>query len=160
MLALCGVIPVVAMLPGHRVYGDANNCFGYALASLGDTEHHVEHCTPSYTKLERTEPAGGWPAIGLAIAIAIGVGVLYRRPRRSTAVLCWLWCMLAAAGTLVLTINFDLFDRVVVLWPEQALAFVFGTIGVLVTVAPIVAFVTREKPSDSLPVATGSTGSR
>ena len=43
MLALCVVIPVVALLPGHRVYGDANNCFGYALASLGNTEHHEDH---------------------------------------------------------------------------------------------------------------------
>lgn len=160
MLALCVVIPVVALLPGHRVYGDANNCFGYALASLGNTEHHEDHCTPSYTKLERTEPAGGWPVVGLAVAIAIGVGVLYRKPRRSIAILCWLWCVLAAAGTLALTLDLDLFDRVEILWPEKVLAFALGTIGVLVTAAPVVAFVTREPPSGSLPVARGSTGSR
>jgi hypothetical protein len=160
VLALCVVVVIVAMLPGQRVYSDANNCFGYALASFGNTEHHQIDCTPSYTKLERTDPAGGWPAIGLVVAIAIGAGVLHRRPRRSTAVLFSLWCLLSAAGVFAMTFQLDLFDHVETLWPEAVLGFAFGMIGVLVLAAPIVAFITREKPSDSLPVATGSTGNR
>ena len=160
MLALCAVVVIVAMLPGRHVYSDANNCFGIGIASLGMTESHGGHCEPSYTKLERTEPAGGWPAIVIACAVALAAGILYRKPKRSVAVLFWLWCGLTTGLAIALTIDFDFFDHVVTLWPEKLLAFAFGTIGVLVFAAPIVAFATREKPGDSLPVASASGDAR
>lgn len=160
VLPVCLVIAVVAMLPGRRIYSDTNHCFGNGLASLASTEHHGDSCTPSYTTLERTEPAGGWPAVALAIAIAIGAAILYRKPRRSFAVVFWLWSTLPAVGLVAMTFDLDFFDRVVVLWPEHVLGFAGGMLGVLVIAAPILAFLTRDPPSDSLPVATGSTDSR
>ena len=160
MLGLCIVIAIVAMLPGRRVYGDANNCFGYAIASLGNTEHHEDHCTPSYTQLERTDPAGGWPAFGTALAVAIGAAILYRKPERKIAMLFSLWSALSCASIIALSLQLDLFDHVVLLWPARVLGFALGMLAILVFAAPIVALVTRESPSDSLPVARGSTGSR
>lgn len=156
MLALCAVVVIVAMLPGRRVYSDANNCVGLGLASLGMTEHHGGHCEPSYTKVERTEPAGGWPAIVVACVVALAAGILYRKPKRSTALLFWLWCGLSIGLAMALTIDFSFFDHVVTLWPQELLGFVFGMIGVLVFAAPIVAFATREKAGDPLPVASTS----
>ncbi|MBV8756264.1 MAG: hypothetical protein JO257_03245, partial [Deltaproteobacteria bacterium] len=111
VLALCAVIVVLAMLPGRRVYSDANNCFGNGLASLGMTESREHHCEPSYTKLERTEPAGGWPAIVIACAVALAAGILYRKPKRSTALLFWLWSALTTGIAFALTIDFDFFDH-------------------------------------------------
>jgi hypothetical protein len=160
VLGLCVVIVVVAMLPGRRVYSDANHCLGYALASFGNTEHHQVDCTPSYTTLERTEPAGGWPAIGTALAIAIGAAILYRKPERRIAMLFWLWSALSCASIIALTFQLDLFEHVELLWPAHVIGFALGMLAILVFAAPVVALVTREKPSDSLPVARGSTGSR
>jgi hypothetical protein len=160
VLASCLVVAVLAMLPGRRVYGDANNCLGYALASLGTTEHHDVACTPSFTRLERTEPAGGWPALGTALAIAIGAALLYSRPDRKIALLFWAWSALSGASIVALSFQLDLFTHVELLWPEHVLGFALGMLAILVFAAPIVALVTREPATGSLPVATGSTGSR
>jgi len=63
---------------------------------------------------------------------------------------------------LVRSIDFlDFFDHVELLWTSHVLAFAAGTMLVLVLLGvPVVVIATRERPSDSLPVATDSTGSR
>lgn len=154
VLALCVILVVVANLPGRRIYADANNCFGNGLASLGMTESHHFECTPSYTKLARTEPAGGWAAILLALAIALGAGIVHHRPRRITAIAWVVWTVLAAAGTAAMSFHLSLFDHIVTLWPGHVLAFAVGMLFVLVLLAtPIIVIATRERPSDSTAIA-------
>ena len=162
MLALCVVVLIFAKLPGRRIYDDANNCFGNGLAELANTESHGGHCTPSYTKLRATEAAGGWRAIFFAVAVALGAGIVHRRPTRANAVGWAIWTVLAGAAVAGLLIDLDFFGDVeVLLWTAHVLTFALGTIFVLVLIAtPIVTFATRERPSDSLPAARDSTGSR
>jgi hypothetical protein len=159
-LVLAGVLGVVAKLPGRRVYDDANDCFGAALGSFASTEHASYVCVPSYTKLVGTEDAGGWPLVLLAVAVALGAAILHRFPGRTNALAYWVWCGLAGTGVAVMTFDLDLFNHVEILWPERVLGFALGMLAIIVFVTPIVAAVTREQASDSLPVARGSTGNR
>ena len=159
-LALSVVLVVVAKLPGRRVYDDANDCFGAALGSFATTEHSSYVCVPSYTKLVGTEDAGGWPVVLLAVAVALGAAILHRFPGRANALAYWVWCGLAGTGVAFMTFDLDLFSHVEILWPERVLGFALGMLAILVFVTPFIAAVTREKPSDSLPVARGSTGNR
>ena len=159
-LALTVVLVVVAKLPGRRVYDDANNCFGFVMGSMASTEHTTFTCTPSYTKLVGTEEAGGWAVVILAAAVALGAAILHRFPGRANAVAFWVWSGLAGTGVAFMTFDLDLFSHVEILWPEHVLGFALGMLAVVVFVTPVVAAVTREKPSDSLPVARGSSGSR
>jgi len=159
-LALSVVLAAMAKLPGHRVYDDANDCFGAAMGSLASTEHSSYVCVPSYTKLVGTEDAGGWPIVLLAVAVALGAAILHRFPGRTNAVAYWVWCGLAGTGAVFMSLDFDLFSHIEILWPERVLGFALGMLAIVVLVTPFIAAVTREKPSDSLPVARGSTGSR
>lgn len=144
----------MAKLPGRRIYADANNCFGYGLASLGMTEHHHVECTPSYTELRGTEEAGGWYAILFAGAVALGAGIVHRKPTRATAFAWVVWTALAAAGAFVLSFELNLFDHVVNLWPTHVLAFAFGMVLVLVLIAaPIIVIATRERATGSSAIA-------
>lgn len=154
VLALCVIVVAVAKLPGRRVYADANDCFANAVASLVTTEHHHEHCTPSYTKLERTEQAGGWAAIVFAVAVALGAGILHRRPTRATAIAWVVWTGLAGVGAAVMSFQLSLFDHVVSLWPTHVLAFALGMLLVFVLLAtPVIVIATRERVSDSSAIA-------
>jgi hypothetical protein len=154
VLALCAVVVVVAKLPGRHVYADANNCFGSALASLGTTEHHHDECTPSYTRLLRTEEAGGWAAIVFAVAVALGAGIVHRKPTRAKAVAWIVWTALAGVGAAVMSFELNFFDHVVTLWPTHVLAFALGMLLVFVLIAvPIIAIATRERVSDSSAIA-------
>lgn len=159
-LVLSAVLAVAAKLPGRRVYDDANDCFGAALGSFASTEHSSYVCVPSYTKLVGTEDAGGWPMVLLAVAVALGAAILHRFPGRANALAYWVWCGLAGTGVAFMSFDLDLFSHVEILWPERVLGFALGMLAILVFATPIVAALTREKPSDSLPVARGSKGSR
>lgn len=162
MLALCVVVLIVAMLPGRRVYSDANNCVGNGLAELANTEAHGGSCTSSYTKIVRTEAAGGWLAIVAAVSVVFG-GLLVRdRPGRASAIGWAMWTALISVLLLMHSTDFlDFFDHVELLWASHVLAFATGMMLVLVLVGvPVVVIATRERPTDSLPVATDSTGSR
>ena len=161
MLVLCVAVLPLALLPGRRILDDANNCGGNGLAALANTESHGGHCTPSYTKVRDTETAGGWRAIIFAIAVALGAGIVENKPRRANAIGWAVWTALAGVLVVGLMVDLDFFSQVEVLWPSRVVSFALGTILVLVLIAtPIVVLVTRESPSDSFPVATGSTGSR
>lgn len=162
MLALCVVIVILAKLPGRQIYADANHCFGEGLAGLANTEEHAGSCTPSYTKIVRTEPAGGWLAIVLAVSVALPALLVRDRPGRASAIG---WAVWTAVVSIVLVVQslavLVIFDRGELLWAAHVLAFAAGMMLVLVLLAvPIVVIATRERPSDSLPAARDSTGSR
>ena len=153
MLALGVVAAVIGFFPGSRVYDDANNCFGQAIASLGMTEHHTSDCTASWTKLVEVQPAGGWPVLGFVLAVALGAAIVYRKPRRAYAFAWTLWTGLMAVALIVVMFDFHIFEHVVILWPTHVVELSLGMLLVLVMIgAPLVALVTRE-PSGSLPTA-------
>jgi hypothetical protein len=160
VLGLCVVTVIVALLPGRRIYDDANNCFRNGLAELANTESHGGHCEPSYTRVRETRSAGGWSAIFFVVAVALGAGMVLGRPTRASAIGFAIWTALISAA--IALFNFQIFGDVEVrLWPSHVLTFAVGTLLVLVLIAaPLVAFVTRERSSDSLPAARDSTGSR
>ena len=162
MLALCAVIVIVAMLPGRRVYADASNCAGEGLARLANTEARGGSCTPSYTKIKRTDAAGGWLAIVLAVSVALGASIVHGRPGRANAIGWAVWTALVSVVIVLRSIDFlDFFEHVDILWTSHVLAFAAGMMLVLVLLAvPIVVIATRERASDSLPAATDLTGSR
>src|SRR5690348_1057063 len=113
VLGLSVVVVALAFLPGRRVYADANNCIGNALASFGMMEHHHEECAPSYTELVATRPAGGSFALVFVAAVAIGAGIVYRRPERWTAWLWAIWTVAAGIGAWLMTsFDLNLFDHV------------------------------------------------
>ena len=157
---LSAVLAVMSKVPGRRVFDDANDCFGAALGSFASTEHSSYVCVPSYTKLVGTEDAGGWPGVLFAVAVALGAAILHRFPGRANALAYWVWCGLAGSGAAFMSFDLDLFSHVEILWPERVLGFTGGMLAIIVFVTPFVAAVTREKPSDSLPVARDSTGNR
>ena len=160
MLAIGLVAAVIGLFPGTRVYDDANDCFGRALAGLATTEHHHDDCTPAYTVLKATQPAGGWPVVGFVLAVALGGAIVYRKPRRAYAFAWTIWSGLSAVALIFVMFDFHLFEHVVILWPTYVTQFAIGMLLVLVMVAtPLVAVLTRE-PRDSLPVATDRSDSR
>ncbi|MEO6774824.1 MAG: hypothetical protein ABI467_17750 [Kofleriaceae bacterium] len=146
VLALGVVLVAITFLPGRRVYDDANNCLGRAFAGFATTEHRHDDCSPSYTELKATEPAGGWPLVGFAIVVAIGAGLVHRRPRRRYA---WAWVAstaLAAVALFVTTFELHFFEYVETLWPAAVLDIALGTILVLVLLAaPAAALLSRER---------------
>lgn len=151
VLGLCAIVVVVAKLPGRRVYADANNCAGYGLATLGMTEHRHHECTPSYTKLVRTEPAGGWAAIVFAVAVALGAGIVHRKPTRAKSIAWLVWTVLAAAGTAAMSFDLSFFDDVVLLWPTHVLRFAVGMLLVLTVLAtPIIVIASRATDSSAI----------
>lgn len=160
VLALGLVAAVIGFFPGERIYDDANNCFGQALASLGVTEHHHDDCTPAYTKLVATQGAGDWPVLGFVLAVALGGAIVYRKPRRSYALAWTIWTGLMAVALIFVMFDLHVFEHVVILWPTHVVQFAIGMLLVLVMIAtPVIALVTRE-PSGSLPTATGRSDSR
>jgi hypothetical protein len=160
VLALGLVAAVLGFFPGSRVYDDANNCFGRALASLGMTEPRHDDCTASYTKLKAIQPAGGWPVVGFVLAVALGGAIVHRKPRRAYAFAWTIWTGLIAVALIFVMFDLHIFEHVVILWPTRVVQFAIGTLLVLVMLAtPLVALVTRE-PRDSLPTATDRSGSR
>lgn len=160
MLILGVVAAVIGLFPGERIYDDANNCWVRGQESLGTTGHYDDNCTPSYTKLRETHPAGGWPVLGFVLAVAIGAAIVYRTPRRAHAFAWTIWSGLSAVALIFVMFDFHSFDNVVILWPTYVTEFSIGMLLVLVMGAtPLVAVFTRE-PRDSLPVATDRSDSR
>lgn len=152
VLGLCVILVVVAKLPGRRVYTDANGCPGFE--TLAMTEHRDVECTPSYTKLVRTEPAGGWAAIVLAVAVALGAGIVHLKPTRATAIAWVVWTVLAATGTAAMSFELSFLDDAVLLWPTYVLRFAAGMLLVLTVLAtPIIVIATRERATGSSAIA-------
>lgn len=160
MLILGGVAAVIGFFPGERIYDDANHCWIRGQESLGTTGHYDENCTPSYTKLRETHPAGGWPVVGFVLAVALGAAIVCRKPRRAYALAWTIWTGLSALALILVMSDFHSFDNVVIVWPTYVTQFAIGMLLVLVMGAtPLVAVFTRE-PRGSLPVATDRSGSR
>ena len=151
-----GAITVIlAVLPGRHVYADANNCFA-GLGTRSPTDPARPATRTSYAP--RLRAAGS--TIPFAVSVALGAGVVHRKPRRATAIGWAVWTALASIVIVLRSIDFlDFFDPVQLTWASHALAFAAGMMLVLVLLAiPIVIAFTREDPTGSLPVATGSTG--
>jgi len=150
VIAALGLVLVgVGLLPGQAVHDDANNCFGSALASLGQTEHHHSTCTSSYTELHETRLAGGLPlAIYVLLLLAPAI-VLYRDPRARRA---WWWIVWSIGGLVVslallflMEFHLDLFSRTTTLWPARIVEGGMGVLQVLLLVAlPIMILRSRE----------------
>jgi hypothetical protein len=120
-LAVLAVVLIgVGLLPGQRVYHDANHCLGRALAAL----HLAEpSCTSSYTDLRGTYPAGGLRLALYLVVVLVPAWPLYRDPRAPRA---WKWfaASIAAgiiAGNLVfyLEVEPDALSHTVTLWPAR-----------------------------------------
>lgn len=137
VLVLCGIAAIVGFIPGVDVYEDKNDCIGHAFARA--FSWHGGDRTPCVRNdvLLRTEAAGGW-ALVLSLAwIALGAVALRRWPRLWVAALWPLVMIVSAAIFFALTFELDLFSpiREVPRWPVTLLAFLVGTIAlILVTV--------------------------
>jgi hypothetical protein len=145
------VLTVVGFLPGQVVYDDANHCFGYALGSLGHTEHHHIDCTSSYTLLRETRLAGGLPLATYVALLLAPAMWLYRTPRarRAWAWIAWGIGSLVASAALWLVVDFhlDLFSRTETLWPGLVVQGGILAIQALLLVAmPIAILRSREPP--------------
>lgn len=113
----------IGLLPGERVYDDANNCFGRVFGALGNTEHQPSACESSYTRLSETRLAGGLP-LAIYLVVVVGPGwLVYRTPRARSA---WWWfawsivgAVLSACLAFYLEFHLDLFSHTVILWPRR-----------------------------------------
>jgi hypothetical protein len=149
-IAALGLVLVgVGLLPGQAVYDDANNCFGSALASLGQTEHHHSTCSSSYTELQETRLAGGLPLATYVLLLLAPAIVLYRDPRASRA---WWWIVWSIGGLVaslallfLMEFHLDLFSRTTTLWPARVVEGGMGVMQALLLVAlPIMILRSRE----------------
>lgn len=133
----CGlVILAIGGLPGRKIYTDANNCFGHALAALG--AHGRYRCEPHYT-LDHTERVLDGPLPWLTLALLLPPGVLvWFRPKLRFALL---WSVLAIpCGYLAVLASLDLhlFARTVALWPWRVFEpLALGLFALVLLVIPI-----------------------
>jgi len=142
--------------PGEQRGYDANHCFGRALSALGNTEHHTDNCTPSYTVMGEPRRVGGL-SLSLYVVLLLGpAGWLYRdaRPWRAWG---WIaWNVAAAIGCLALWVTFeldlDIFGHTETLWPGYGVVVGWLAIQVLMMVAlPIVILTSRRGEGDGAP---------
>jgi hypothetical protein len=150
VIAVVGVVLVgIGLLPGVEVYDDESNCLGYALGSLGMTEHHHIDCTPSYTKLREIRIAGGRALAGYVVMLLAPAMLLYRRPSAP-----WAWAWLAwgisslVAGIalwVVVDFHLDLFSHTRRLWPSYVVGGgVLAIQGLLLVGVPVAVLRSRE----------------
>jgi hypothetical protein len=151
MLGAAGAI--VGLFPGERVYDDANNCFGSAIAGL--FLHGGDHgCTASYTKLVAERPAGGLPMVLFVGAIAAYGWLLVRHPRRWVAAAWGLWTAVALVAFFAATFKLDLFSHTETLWATPVAYTLVGAMLLLIfPIAPIVAFASRRDDRADAPSA-------
>lgn len=138
VLVLCGLAVIVGFIPGIDIYEDKNDCVGHALARAfswhagGDRSPCVRNDV-----LLRTEAAGGWPLVLSLAWVALGAVAVRRWPRLWIAALWPLVMIVSGTIFVAFTFELDLFSpiREVPRWPATLLAFLVGTIAlVLVTV--------------------------
>ena len=151
LTVLAVVLLGIGLLPGERVYDDANNCFGHVFGALASTEHQQSACESSYTQLRETRLAGGVPlAVYLIIVVAPG-WLVYRTPRARPA---WWWfawsiigAVLSACLGFYLEFNLDLFSRTVILWPTRVVEAGIAVIEVALLLGlPLVVVRSRTRP--------------
>ena len=143
---------VIGLFPGQRVYEDSNDCIGRALGGLA-AEHHST-CTSSYDRLVETRLAGGWQLIVLVALIQLFGAVVYRYPRRTSALVWPVWTALWTVAYIALTFQLDLFSHVEVLWPSHVVVMLAGAMLLLIVIAtPIVALVSDRTRRDDAPSA-------
>jgi hypothetical protein len=143
LTVLAVVLLGIGLLPGERVYDDANNCFGRVFGALGNTEHQQSACESSYTRLSETRLAGGLP-LAIYLVVVVGPGwLVYRKPRARPA---WWWfawsivgAVLSACLAFYLEFHLDLFSRTVILWPTRVVEVGIATIqGALLLALPLI----------------------
>jgi len=120
LAVLAVVLLGVGLLPGQRVYHDANHCLSHALAALrlGDPS-----CTSSYPELRGTYPAGGLRLALYLVVVLVPAWPVYRDPRAQRA---WTWFAASIAGGIVagnlvfyLEVEPDALSHTVTLWPAR-----------------------------------------
>lgn len=132
LTVLAVVLLGIGLLPGERVYDDANNCFGHVFGALGNTEHQPSACESSYTRLSEIRLAGGLP-LAIYLVVVVGPGwLIYRRPGARRA---WWWFAWSIVGAVLsaclgfyLEFHLDLFSRTVILWPTRVVEVGVATI--------------------------------
>lgn len=141
VLVLCGLSVIVGFIPGVDIYEDKNDCIGRAFARAfswhggGDRSPCVRNDV-----LLRTEAAGGWPLVLSLAWVALGAVALRRWPRLWIAAL-WPFVMIVSAAIFfAFTFELDLFSsiREVPRWPAILLAFLVGTIALILLTVLIV----------------------
>ena len=154
--ALACVLLAVGWLPGPRVYEDLNRCFATTLAALGNTEHRLTSCTPAFTFLHATYPAGGELRLALYLLVVLAPAwPVYRDPDARNA---WAWFAAAIAGSVVsgnllcwLELDFDFLSRTVTLWPARVVELGVATIQVLLLLG-LPVMIARHRPA-RVPIA-------
>jgi hypothetical protein len=144
VIAMLGAVTaVIAQLPGERVYDDEANCFGNGLVGIFTTEHHSTACTPSYTRLAVTRPAGGIPLALCLVIMLTPAFAVWRSPTRRAALRWIAWTVLSslACSVAMFAVEFhlDIFMRTIEEWPQQAVfAMTAATIALLLVVLPLI----------------------
>jgi hypothetical protein len=134
--ALAVALLVIGSLRGQRVYHDANQCFGSALAVWGRAEHRHVPCTSLFTELTGIYPAGGGLRLALYLLVVLAPAwPAYRRPQPRQA---WAWFAAAIVGSIVagnlmcwLELDVDSVSRTVTLWPARVVELGVAAIQVL-----------------------------
>jgi len=141
VLVLCGLAVVVGFIPGVDVYEDKNDCIGHAFARAFSW-HGGGDRTPCVRNdvLLRTVAAGGWPLVLSLAWVALGAVALRRWPRLWIAALWPLVMIISATVFFAFTFELDLFSpiREVPRWPATLLAFLVGTIALILVAVLIV----------------------
>ena len=147
VVALLGIAGALfGLLPGERVYDDANNCFGHAIGSFFG---YGERCQSSYTKLVTTRLAGGLPLVLFVGATLLYGWILVNNPRRWVALAWLVWTAVGLVIVFAATFELDLFMHTVTLWPMHVTFTLIGAMLVLIfPIAPIVAFTSKREVID------------
>lgn len=162
VIVVCGLAMVIGLLPGTKIYRDANDCFGHALGSLFSAHGGGGHCEPHY-KLIGTKPAGGFDLVVALIPLVLGGLAVRRWPRPLVAGLWPVGAFVLLVIGAIVTLDFDIFslERKVPLWPSYVVSGLLGLIAlimlVLIIAMPIIsihrALARRRAAREAFPAA-------
>ena len=131
VLGLCAVALILGSVPGVDVQARSSDCLGQAFAGLGDMHYRSRdhECVPTFVH-DHTESAGGFPLWMALGPVVLGALYVRRRPYPGVALACAGIGLVAAAVTVAMTLEIDVFGTKhrVDLWPAQVMSVAIAAI--------------------------------
>ena len=137
VIVLCGLAMIVGLLPGMKVYKDANDCFGHALGRLFSAHGGGGGSTcESHYVLIRTERAGGWELMLALLPVVLGGLAVRRWPRPLIAGLWPLGAFVLLAIGVIVTFDLEIFslERKVAMWPTVVVSVLLGFVALIMLI--------------------------